>query len=489
LGAAAVLAVIGSTSAQADVVISSQATANITCSGGVCRPTDTSAILNVGDLVTMLSAGNVTVSTSNGSTEAENIHVEGTLAWKTPNTLSLKAHSSILIAKPLTVGGTGGLGLSTGNDGTLSFSAKGRVRFKNLSSSLVINHTSYVLLDTVATLASAIATNPSGAYALSDNYDASPDGTYSKAPIDTLLTGILEGLGNAISNLTVSVSDQSGAGLIGGVDTSGIVRDLAVVTPNVSALSGSLSGALASSNQGTVIRCHSIGGTVTGNYSGGLVGNNAGLVTLSYSSTSAGSGSSNGGLVGDNYGTISLSYATGPVQGSSWNGGLVGFNAAGAVIEQSFATGRVSDSEFRGILGGLVGNNQGAITDSYANGAISSYQDGEDGGLVGANSGTIANAYSVGLVIGDTGSYVGGFVGFDTSLAGSIVDGYWDTDTSGVTDLSQGAGNIANDSGVTGLTTLKLLAHLPKGFDKTVWAENSQINGGLPYLRANRPPK
>ena len=72
---------------------------------------------------------------------------------------------------------------------------------------------------------------------------------------------------------------------------------------------------------------------------------------------------------------------------------------------------------------------------------------------------------------------------------GTISDLYWDTSTSGITNLSQGAGNIANDPGITGETTTQLQAGLPTGFDPTIWAENTNINGGLPYLIANPPPK
>jgi hypothetical protein len=80
----------------------------------------------------------------------------------------------------------------------------------------------------------------------------------------------------------------------------------------------------------------------------------------------------------------------------------------------------------------------------------------------------------------------GGFVG--TAKAYSYFENaYWDTDTSGITNLSQGAGNIANFPGITGLTTRQLQSGLPAGFDPKIWAENSSINGGLPYLITNQP--
>jgi hypothetical protein len=83
---------------------------------------------------------------------------------------------------------------------------------------------------------------------------------------------------------------------------------------------------------------------------------------------------------------------------------------------------------------------------------------------------------------------VGGLIGDDGSQSGSLSDDYWDTTTSGITNLSQGAGNEANDPGITGLTTVQFQAGLPAGFDPSVWGENENIINGLPYLLAN-PPK
>ncbi len=103
--------------------------------------------------------------------------------------------------------------------------------------------------------------------------------------------------------------------------------------------------------------------------------------------------------------------------------------------------------------------------------------------LVGFNGYTVGNSYSTGA---PSGGAIGGLVGLDDSNGG-ISNDYWDTSTSGVTNLSQGAGNIANDPGITGETTAQLQAGLPAGFDPTVWAENANINGGLPYLIANPP--
>jgi hypothetical protein len=49
-----------------------------------------------------------------------------------------------------------------------------------------------------------------------------------------------------------------------------------------------------------------------------------------------------------------------------------------------------------------------------------------------------------------------------------------------------GDGNVA---GITGLTTAQFQSGLPTGFDPKIWAENPNINNGLPYLINNPPPK
>lgn len=71
------------------------------------------------------------------------------------------------------------------------------------------------------------------------------------------------------------------------------------------------------------------------------------------------------------------------------------------------------------------------------------------GGLVGTNgaSSPVSNSVSYGQVSGS--GYIGGFVGSDQST-GEMSNDSWDMTTSGITDPSEGAGNVANDPGITG---------------------------------------
>jgi len=70
-----------------------------------------------------------------------------------------------------------------------------------------------------------------------------------------------------------------------------------------------------------------------------------------------------GGLVGDNYGTVSNSYAAGIVTGEEWDaGGLVGANSG--TVSDSYSTGSVTGNEY---VGGLVGRNWRDVSNSYYN--------------------------------------------------------------------------------------------------------------------------
>lgn len=107
------------------------------------------------------------------------------------------------------------------------------------------------------------------------------------------------------------------------------------------------------------------------------------------------------------------------------------------------------------------------------------------GGLIGGNGQSVSDSSSTGTVTGAAGSDIGGFVG--DAFSGTVANSYWDTTTSGVTNLSQGAGNHSNDPGISGLTTTQLQSGLPAGFSNSIWGESPTINGGLPYLLANPP--
>jgi hypothetical protein len=187
--------------ANAALTISKKPTKNVTCSGGVCAATASRAVLNVNDLVGMLSAGDLKI-VSGGS--AQDILVVNAVTWASNSRPTLDAYRSISIEAATTVMGPGALTLTTNDGGSNGeYTIPARVRFFDLGSSFIVEGNAYTLVDDISTLASDIAANPSGFFALASAYDASADGTYDGSPIRTTFAGKFEGLGHQVSNLVV----------------------------------------------------------------------------------------------------------------------------------------------------------------------------------------------------------------------------------------------------------------------------------------------
>ena len=120
------------------------------------------------------------------------------------------------------------------------------------------------------------------------------------------------------------------------------------------------------------------------------------------------------GLVGENWGTVSNSYAIGNITGSTSTsgdnvGGLVGFLNTNAFVSHSYASGSVRGASQ---VGGLVGNNWGTVSNSHATGNVTGSSGGANvGGLVGFvhEGGVVSTSYATGGVTGF--ERVGGIVG------------------------------------------------------------------------------
>lgn len=477
MSALVVATVLATSAAGASVTISSKATENMSCSNGVCAPTASAAILNVGDLENMLASGNVEVTTTGTVVQAKDVIVKAAVSWSSTNTLGIDAYRSITVNQPVSIQGVSGLALTTndgGKGGELTFGPKGNITFTNVSSSLLINGAPYTLVNTVQALSNAIAANPSGAYALAANYDAKQDGTYTQDPITTEFYGTLEGLGNTISHLRLG---SPATGFMLGIGAGAVARDVALL--GIKYVTASEVGGLAEFDGGTIEHCQ-----VTGSIK--LTGDKAFIA--------GGIAAYIGG--GGDYGTISDSWASVTISGGRkmLMGGLVGLNQQG-LITRSFALGNIVDrfnqAKSNVAIGGLVGFNDpdGQVSDSYASGGIegtSGIGDARAGGLVGYNEGLISESYSTGALWNLSG-YIGGFIGYDETEGNGLSVTYWDTDTSGITNLNQGAGWPSSDPGITGLASEQLQSGLPAGFDPKIWAEDPNIINGFPYLVDNPP--
>src|SRR5580704_10963400 len=202
--------------AHADVVISTNPTSNMSCSGGVCTPTASDAVLNVSDLESYLASGSLEVTTTGSGVQANNIDVTAPFSWSATNTLTLDAYDSITVAGSVTDSGAGGVALDTndgGSGGALSFISGGALTITNLKDALTINGARYHLASSLKQLIYKIVAHPDGRYALANSYDARRDGAYGNSPIQVPFNGAFTGLGNSIANLEIDDEIDSFVGM------------------------------------------------------------------------------------------------------------------------------------------------------------------------------------------------------------------------------------------------------------------------------------
>jgi len=211
---------------------------------------------------------------------------------------------------------------------------------------------------------------------------------------------------------------------------------------------------------------------INGGYSQGLFGFSQGTIkNLGVVASYINGGERASGLVGTNEGSISNSYATGNVSGcgnNTYASGLVGINRG--TISNSYATGNVSGCG--NWVGGLVGSNAGSISNSYATGNVSGRL---AGGLVGVNTSTISNSYATGNVEGNY-SLVGTTC---NGACGTISNSYYNSDsTTGSTGIGLTTDEMKNISTYI----------IRSNWDfESIWAIDPALNGGYPFLLSQSP--
>lgn len=516
-------------------------------------PVDFTIAASGGDMTgaavsTALAGGNFSIlSTSGAAGTSGNINVNDAVSWSA-NTLTLNAQNNININAAMNASGTASLALqygqgavAAGNTSNIITGANGVVNLpagttnfttKQGSDGAVTSYTVITALGVAgdATVAPAtmtlqgMATGLTANYVLGANIDATATSTWNAGAgftrvgnIAPSFTGIFDGLGHTISNLTINLPTTNYVGLFGYVSGAAI-RNVRMVGGSVSG-AGYVGGLVGLNRLGTISNS-SIAGAVsgTGGVVGGLVGYNySGTVSNSSASTnvSATTGNSVGGLVGSNSGTVSNCSASGSVSTTTgpYVGGLVGNSSSTSTISNSSASGTVSSTSGsrigglaglnygaisassasgnvgittggmggQGLVGGLVGyNNNGTISGSSASGNVSSTSGTNLGGLVGQNTGgTISASYATGIVSSTSGSYLGGLVGRmasgtisnsystgNVSSAGSFVGGLVGsgTVTNSYYNLDTVTVNGAKPVGVYGLYTNQFIDWKNNGF-------------------------
>ena len=262
----------------------------------------------------------------------------------------------------------------------------------------------------------------------------SVSGSHSSVPV----AGSGDRVGGLVGSSAGNVSDSYATGAVTGEGSS--VGGLVGVTGNDASVSASYA-------TGNV--------TGDGNWVGGLVGSSNGAITGSHATGNVTGESYNvGGLAGYSGGATTASHATGDVTGNDNVGGLVGLEYNGGSITASYATGSVTGNDNVGGLAGYLwveyeyrGRPASRITASYAAGSVTGSSG--VGGLVGrANSASgyyggghsITASYATGGVTGSND--VGGLVG---SGRVRVTSSYWDTQTTGQSRSSGGAGKTTRE--------------------------------------------
>ena len=323
---------------------------------------------------TTLNGGTNVTETAN-----QDLYVTSAIAWTTNAHLGLTATHSLYIEAPITAtGASAELDLSV-NSGTDPWSTlagnltEGRLyvlpsSFGNVSGgvtlaatdTLKINGTTYTLITNNTDFAAINLA--SGHYALVANLTAPS----VSADWSGTFNGVLEGLGHAIMNESITVATggaTTDVGLFGVLGASGVINDLGFVSPNVTTTGTATvnMGALVGTNNGVVANSWAMNSTITSNPTtvpnqtfegaGGLIGLNQGLLITSFANgttiTSAGKGAGSGS--GHAYGL----------------GGVAGVNmATGAIVGSYSQNATLNSTNNSGVgtyLGGFVGYNAGSI--------------------------------------------------------------------------------------------------------------------------------
>ena len=279
----------------------------------------------------------------------------------------------------------------------------------------------YTLIKTAQDLDN-IRNDLDGKYILMNDIDLSsysnwdPIGEVSSdGPVVTGFTGILDGNGYVVKNLTITSSSKASVGLFSvicstAIDQPAEVKNLGIEKANITT-SAEAAGILAGFkyDYSQITNCYTTG-KIEGNsslYVGGLVGVSGGEVDIMSNN-----------LIDKCY------------------------SSATVIVDSPQGSGSVPTNSAGGIAGYLV---HSIVKNSYFTGNIQAIN-GYAGGIAGGVYSAVAmNCYATGKV---SGLYTGGILGL---VAGSIVNSIWNEETTGQTTASSddSQGQVTNSYGLT----------------------------------------
>jgi len=271
---------------------------------------------------------------------------------------------------------------------------------------------------------------------------------YTDYPNNYFFEGHFDGKGYTISDLYINGTGRENVSMF--ADVKGTLQNINLENINVNnygtgTANDYVGGFFVYNEGGTIDNCN-VSGTVSGgDWLGGMFAENWGTITNSHFSGTVNGVDNVGGLGGSSdTGTITNCYSTGTVNSVLGGvvGGLIGNVYPDTTIEYSYSTADVTFlSDYGGGLVGLVDG--GTILNSYATGSVTggSYSAGLVGGCYtnGERVGQINNSYSTGAV---TGTNTGGLVGENDGI---ISNSFWDTETSGQLISAGGTGKTTSE--------------------------------------------
>lgn len=420
---------------------------NFTISSGTAA--QTASGMGATTLSNALATTNVTIQTDNvNGSEDGDIFVNADISWLSTNFLMLNAYRDIHINANIT-STNGVLGLVYGY-GTEDGIIGGKTSSYNIASGKSINLHSGAYFNTLlgndsanivaytvindATSLQDMNDNKSGNYALGSNVDLDSVPWTTIGNASNKFTGKFDGLGNAISNLSIN-SINSNLGLFGFSDGA-TIQNLNINNFDITSSGGALGTLVGNALNTTISNINidaqsSVTSTISGEARiGGLVGLISGgniSDIESFATVSATTGNRVGGIIGESINTggaitISSIVANGNVTGQDRVGGLVGYANIGTQLSNSsFADFTVLG---RSSVGGAVGY---AVTDVIMDGlevrnalitATDSTNNGigysDVGGLVGDlyNNSILKNSKARDVTVTGTGRSIGGAVGY-----------------------------------------------------------------------------
>lgn len=379
-----------------------------------------------------LATTNITLESTVG-----NLYQEGPITWAAPTRLTMKAANDVNLKGDISASGmSSGLALEQG--GVYRLAPGNRISLTGTGATFSSNGNQYNVIQNLAQF-QAVGNNLNGLYVLGANISGA-NKSFNAIGSGAAFTGVLDGLGNTISNVAITGTGPY-IGLIG--NNAGTIS-------NLNLMSSSVSGA---SSQASMVEI------------GAIAGRNSGTITNVTSDTrvSADATRTNtaGGLVGVNTGTIRASRISGgSVAGNNYTqalGGVAGENRGGQLIELTSAAAVMANSMQRNATGGVGGiaglNNGGSIFNATVTGNVATLNSGLNaGGIAGYNrgGGVIANALSTGAVSGYFTSMVGGLVGLNEnavirdSYTVSRTTGSGATAVGGAVGMNQQGGIVSN---------------------------------------------